>query len=197
MIEKCGHTKTKKMKIRKQYFGEVFRIKTDVCDFCEATLWDRTTQNEFSKWLNKLDHTKRDRFVIQFSLTKNTLQCLDRLIEDFPGSDRTKVLRALVMFFTDRVAPRKEWSDIVEEITKRDVYKRFLEGKREIVKVHFNPFALLDVLSWAKIADLKPRVFSESVALRIFSFYIEIDPVMHDFWENNIKPEISLILKAA
>lgn len=196
-MENCKHGKVTKKKITKDCLGEKFETRTPVCSDCGAELWDQVAQKAFSTWLAKLDRGKRDRFIIQFSLTENTLQCLDRLIGEFPGSDRAKVLRAMVMFFVERVAPRQEWSDLVEKIVDREVYQHLLKGAREIVKVHFSPFAMLDVQSWAKIAEAKPRELAEGAALRIFAFYIENDPTMHAFWEQNIKPELSLILKSA
>lgn len=196
-MNNCEHVKVTRKKIIKDYLGKKFEFSTPVCSDCSAELWDQEAQQAFSTWLAKLDRKNRDRFIIQFSFSENTLQCLDRLINEFPGSDRAKVLRALVMFFTERVVPRQEWSDLVEKSVDRAVYKKLLDGKREIVKVHFNPFAMLDIESWAKIAEVKAREFAESAALRIFAFYIENDPVMHQFWEENIRPELSLILKAA
>jgi hypothetical protein len=196
-MENCEHSKTTRKKITKECLGETFETRTSVCSDCGAELWDATAQKAFSAWLAKLDRGKRDRFIIQFSLTKNTLRCLDRMIGEFPGSDRAKVLRAMVMFFVERVAPRQEWSDLVEKIVERELYQGLLKGSREIVKVHFNPFAMLDIQSWAKIAEIKPRELAEGAAVRIFAFYIENDPVMRQFWEENIRPEISLILKAA
>jgi hypothetical protein len=44
---------------------------------------------------------------------------------------------------------------------------------------------------------MKPRKFAENAAVGIFAFYIENDPAMRKFWEENIRPELSLILKAA
>ncbi len=196
-MKTCEHLKTSKKKITKDCFEETFETRTEVCTHCGAELWDSDAQSAFSAWLEKLDRKKRDRFILQLSLTRNTLHCLDRLVGEFPGSDRAKLLRAMVMFFAERVVPRKEWTDLVEKITKREVYEDLLKGSREIVKVHFNPFAMLDLHSWAKIGDLKPRELAENAAVRIFAFYIENDPVMHRFWEENIRPEISLILKAA
>ena len=196
-MEKCSHEQVVQKKIKKNYLGEKFETKISVCTYCGAELWDQKTQKTFSIWLAQLNRTKRDRFIIQFSLTKNTLQCLDRLIDEFPGSDRAKILRAMVMFFTERVSPRQEWSDLIEQITERDVFKKLMSGTHETVKVHFNPFAMLDIESWANIIEVKPREFAESAAVRIFSFYIENDPVMRQFWEENIRPELSLILKAA
>ena len=193
----CEHENSSPKKISKDYFGEKFEVRAQVCSACGAELWDQTIQKKFSDWLSKLDRGNRDRFIIQFSLSKNTLQCLDRLIGEFPGSDRAKVLRAMVMFFVERVAPRQEWADLVEKIVDREVYQDLLKGGREFVKVHFTPFAMIDLDSWAKLAGMKPRELAESAAMRIFAFYIENDPVMHRFWEENIRPEISLILKAA
>ena len=196
-MNNCEHVQLIKKKITKDCLGKKFEVRTSVCSACGAEIWDLETQQAFSSWLAKLDRKNRDRFIIQFALTTSTLQCLDRLITEFPGSDRAKVLRAMVMFFTERVAPRQEWSDLIERITDREVYKKLITGKHETVKVHFTPFAMLDIESWAKIAEVKTREFAENATIRIFAFYIENDPVMHQFWEENIRPELSLILKAA
>ena len=105
-MKNCEHPKASKKKIIKEYFNEKFETKTAVCSNCGSELWDSSTQAEFSAWLEKLDQKKRDRFILQFSLTKNTLLCLDRLVGEFPGADRAKLLRAMVMLFVERIAPR-------------------------------------------------------------------------------------------
>jgi hypothetical protein len=168
-----------------------------VCTSCGAALWDDKLQRAYSDWLAKLDKKKRDRFILQLGLSKNALQCLERMILEFPGSDRAKLLRAMVLFFTERVAARPEWSEMIEKMTKREVFVYLGQGTREIVKVHFSPFAMLDVHSWAELSNTKPREFAEGAIARIFSFYIENDPALHQFWEDHIRPDISLILKAA
>lgn len=183
--------------VTKEYFGEEFRIQTDVCESCGATLWTEAVQAKLNEWLGKLDQSKRDRFTIQFYLSKAALQCLDRLTAVFPGSDRAKILRAMVMFYVERVAPKQEWANLVEAITAREVFSHLTNGEKSTVKVHFNPYALLDVQSLANLADMKTRELAEEAVLRIFAFYIENDPEMHDFWQTNILPDLSLILKSA
>ena len=84
----------------------------------------------------------------------------------------------MVLLFVDRVAPRQEWADLVEKIVDRDLYQDLLKGDCEIVKVHFSPFATIDIHAWPKLAELKPRELAESAVGRIFAFYIENDPVM-------------------
>lgn len=196
-MKTCEHAKFTRKKITKECLGKTFEAAGRVCSSCGAERWDTEAQRAFSDWLGKLDRNKRDRFVLQLSFTEDTIRCLDRMIDEFPGSDRAKVLRALVMFYLDRVAPRQEWADVVEGIVEREVYRKLTSGTREIVKVHFSPIAMLDIESWGRISELKPRELAENAASRILAFYIENDPVMHRFWEENIRPEISLILKAA
>ena len=157
-MKHCNHAKTSKKKITKEVFDEKFETRAMVCADCGTERWDSATQIAFSSWLEKLDQKKRDRFVLQFSLSKNTLHCLDRLVGEFPGADRAKLLRAMVMLFVERIAPRRDWADLVEKIAKRDVFEHLSIGTREIVKVHFNPFAMLDLHSWAKIANMKPQL---------------------------------------
>lgn len=198
-METCEHKKASKQSISRELFGKIFKGRGEVCDECGAILWDKNSQKEFYDWLSELDAaTSRDKFTMQFFLTNKASLCLDKMVKQFPSSDKTTILRALTVIYLTVVAPYPEFSAHVENITDGDVFKDLSQGERkQKYKVHLKPLVLLDLQSWAKIAGLAPSKFMEEAILRILSVYIENDPVMKEFWKLTILPRLELILKAA
>jgi hypothetical protein len=191
-METCEHKTASKQAISRELFGKTFKGRGEVCAECGSVLWDKKSQNEFYNWLLKLDvSSNRDKFTVQFFLTDKAALCLERIVKQFPGSDKTTMLRALTVIYLSAVAH-------VENITEGDVFKDLSRGvRKQKYKVYFKPLVLLDLQSWAKIAGIPSSKFMEEAILRILSVYIESDPVMKEFWRSTILPRLELILKAA
>ncbi len=198
-METCEHKKASKQAISRELFGKIFKGRGEVCTECGSILWDKRSQNEFYNWLLKLGvSSNRDKFTVQFFLTDKAALCLERIVKQFPGSDKTTMLRALTVIYLTAVAPFPEFSAHVENITAGDVFKDLSRGERkQKCKVYFKPLVLLDLHSWAKIAGIPSSKFMEEAILRILSVYIESDPIMKEFWRSTILPRLELILKAA
>lgn len=198
-METCDHKKTIRKTISRDLFGNTFKGRGETCIECGAILWDKNSQKAFYDWVSKLDEANsRDKFTVQFFLTNKATLCLDKMVKQFPGSDKTMILRALTVIYLTAVAPLPESAAHVENITDSDVFKDLSSGGREQkYKVYFKPLVLMDLQSWAKIADLPTSKFMEEAILRILSVYIENDPVLKEFWKSTILPRLELILKAA
>jgi hypothetical protein len=198
-METCEHKKASKQTVSRELFGKTFKGRGEVCTECGAVLWDKNSQKEFYNWLSKIDtNNSRDKFTVQFFLTDKASLCLDKMVKQFPGSDKTMMLRALTVIYLTAVAPFPGFSAHVENVTEGDVFKDLSRGERkQKCKVHFKPLVFLDLQSWAKIAGLPPSKFMEEAILRILSVYIENDPILKEFWRSTILPRLELILKAA
>lgn len=197
-METCNHKTVKAGMVTKEFLGELFKTKGLACSDCGAELWDDKIQRQFDAWLIRLHATKRDKFTVQFSLTDKASVCLKKLVEKFPGSTETMILRALTAIYLDRVATDPSNSTHIERITQGDVFQDLASGPRKNrCKVTFKPLAMLDLQSFARIVEVSPSKLIEEAILRVFSVYIEIDPVMKEFWESTFLPELKLILKAA
>ncbi|MBI4405049.1 MAG: hypothetical protein HY537_12875 [Deltaproteobacteria bacterium] len=198
-METCEHSKTSKKAISREFFGKTFKGRGEVCSECGAILWDKNSQNAFYDWVSKLDDPKaRDKFTVQFFLTNKATLCLDKIVKQFPGSDKTMILRALTVIYLTAVAPFPEFAAHVENIMDSEVFKDLSRGAREQrYKVHFKPLVLIDLQSWAKIAGLPPSKFMEEAILRLLSVYIENNPILKEFWKSTILLRLELILKAA
>jgi len=198
-METCEHAKTSKKAISRELFGKTFKGRGEICAECGAILWDKNSQKAFYDWVTKLDGANnRDKFTVQFFLTHKASLCLDKMVRQFPGSDKTMMLRALTVIYLTAVAPFPEFATHVENITDSDVFKDLSRGGRDQkYKVHFKPLVLMDLQSWAKISGLPSSKFMEEAILRILSVYIENDPVLKEFWRSTILPRLELILKAA
>jgi hypothetical protein len=198
-METCEHSKASKKAVSRELFGKTFKGRAEVCGECGAVLWGKESQKAFYAWVSKLEvANNRDKFTVQFFLTDKASLCLDKMVKQFPGSDKTMILRALTVIYLSAVAPFPEFSAHVENITESDVFKDLSSGGRnEKYKVHFKPLVLMDLQSWAKIAGVATSKFMEEAILRILSVYIENDPVLKEFWKTTILPRLELILSAA
>jgi hypothetical protein len=195
-MKNCDHLKSVPQMIQETHVGEVFRAKALVCQKCEAVLWNPDLQMKFNDWLTQMAKSKRDRFVLQGTISNRTMECVDRLIREYPGSDQTSLLRALAIVYVKVVLKDPSLNKLVESVTHRKVFKDLYGGEKSKFKIYFKPKTFLEIQSWAELADLTAPKFVEEAAIRVFSFYIETDPVMHRYWEETFGPELEKILAA-
>ena len=95
-MEICEHKKASKKMVSRELFGQAFKGRAEVCADCGAILWDKTSQKQFYTWLSKLDiASNRDKFTVQFFLTEKATLCLEKMVKQFPGSDKTMVLKSI------------------------------------------------------------------------------------------------------
>ena len=91
---------------------------------------------------------------------------------------------------------KPESSEMFEQVTEGKIYDSFSHGEKRIVKIQFSPSGMMDLYSWSKILQMKTTKIVEEAVYRITSLHIETDPKLKEFWETQILPQISLILKS-
>lgn len=197
MKQDCQHVNTREELVSKPFLDKVFTYTTDVCVDCGASLWTPATSAMFSQWLSKTDFS-RDRLIVQFFLNQRSLEILEHVVDMFPGSDRSSVVRALVSVYMLVVLKDREISDIVETVTSGKVFKDLNhDARNRRVGVQFNPMAMLDICDWANILDVTNAKFIEEVILRMLSIVVEKDERLKMIWEQTLRPSVELALKAA
>lgn len=192
----CQHNKTLKKTVRQDYFGLVFSTKMDVCRNCGAYLWTSESKQKFYVWLLEQKKNHRDIFVVQASLSDHSRKCLQEILNDYPGVPLATLIRAVTLVFLG-VMEKSESASLLEQITERKIYSSFHHGDRTMTKIQFGPLGMLDIVSWSKIFQLKPAKIVEEAVYRMTSLYVENEPRLKEFWETQILPQISLILKSA
>ncbi len=192
----CNHKSSSKKVVSHDYFGLTFNAKMDVCHDCGAHLWTNELRLKLNEWLVEKKRNHRDAFVVQANLSENSKKCLHEMIRIYPGITSATMMRAMTLVFLSSLE-RSEASMIFEQVAEREVYKSLHHGDKTVCKVQFGPSGMLDISSWSKILHMKSSKIVEEAVYRMTSLYIEKDPKLKAFWESQILPQISLILKAA
>lgn len=192
----CNHNNTSKKMVSQDYFGLTFSCKMEVCNDCDARLWTAESKQKLNDWLQDLKKSNRDAFVVQANLSEHSKKCLHEILTEYPGTHLTTLIRAMTLVFLNSME-RPEAADLLERSAEGEVYSSFHEGEKSITKVQFGPSGMLDISSWSKILQMKSAKIVEEAVYRITSLHVESDLKLKDFWENEILPQISLILKSA
>lgn len=191
----CNHTKASKKMVKIDYFGLSFSSKMDVCENCGAHLWTSESKEKLNTWLSEQKKTNRDNFIVQISLSDTAKKCLEEISKNYPGILSPALVRAMTLVFLHYLE-KPESSEMFEQVTEGQVYDSFSHGEKHIMKIQFSPSGLMDLYSWSKILQMKPTKLVEEAVYRITSLHIETDPKLKEFWETQILPQITLILKS-
>jgi hypothetical protein len=195
----CEHGNSKKGKAEKEFQGEIFEYKTNICRDCDASLWTNDTEVEYNHWLEGLQKNskKRHLFQVQFSLTENSIKCLEKLRDRFPGVDLSLLMRALTMVYLEIVGNSEEMTAKIESYVESEDYQTLLIGPKESKKIQFLPNGMREILSVCDLFTIKPSKVIEEAINRMILLSINKDKEMKNFWEGTILKSVEIILKAA
>ena len=191
----CSHKKTSKKMVKIDYFGLAFSAKMEVCEDCGAHLWTNESKEKLNDWLSQQKKTSRDSFIVQASLSDTAKKCLDEISKDYPGIQSSALIRAMTLVFL-YFMEKPETAEMFELVTDSEIYESFSHGAKHIVKVQFSPSGMMDIHSWSKILQMKAPKIVEEAVYRMTSLHVENDPKLKAFWDTQILPQISLILKS-
>lgn len=191
----CSHKKTSRKMVRIDYFGLEFAAKMEVCEDCGAHLWTSESKEKLNDWLSDQKKSNRDSFIVQASLSDTAKKCLEEISKNYPGIQASALIRAMTLVFLHYME-KPESSEMFEQVTEGKIYDSFSHGEKHIVKIQFSPSGMMDLYSWSKILQMKTTKIVEEAVYRITSLHIETDPKLKEFWETQILPQISLILKS-
>ncbi|RLA59892.1 MAG: hypothetical protein DRQ89_13530 [Epsilonproteobacteria bacterium] len=166
------------------------------CSDCGATLWNSDTDRKFNSWLEKLYKSDREKFQIQFGLSKNTISCIKKISEPFPGVGISALFKAIVAIYLE-LGPNTTFQKIINKVIEGEVYRSFRVRGKDRFKIQFKPMPLMEINSMAEFFDETPAQFVEEGILIILSIFVENDQKLKDFWEENIKNKLNALLKVA
>lgn len=192
----CNHNNIVNKKVSLDYFGLTFSANMDVCEDCGSHLWTQDSRTQLNDWLVEQKKSNRDHFVIQTHLSNHAKECMEEMIRSYPGVHISSLIRAMTLVFLHFMEEPKH-AELFEMASEGEVYASFLQGEKHITKVQFAASAMLDIHSWAKILHIKPAKVVEEAVYRLTSINVDQDPELKKFWETQILPQISLILKSA
>lgn len=195
----CIHSNLKRQEVAQQYFGLDFVITTDVCQDCGAVLRDEATERNFRNWLNQIAQSHRDKFTLQPFFSPNAVNCLENLLNNFPGAHISVLIRAMVSVYINNVLTDPERTQTVESIVDSEIFSSFVDDGTPMKRhsINFKPIALLDIVTWAEILEMAPAKFVQEATLRILALSYDSNPGLKSYWDQHIFPKLRMIINAA
>lgn len=192
----CPHTWTEKRVINSEYFKRQFVAEVDECRNCGAQVWTRETRHRFHQWMLELKHERRDVFQIQFYLTDSAREALKDLLKSYPGVKMSALIRAITSAYLNSMIRFQDFQSVSHQILELSSYRRIADGVRKKTCIQFSPIALLDVQAWGEILKLSPHKVVEDATYKCLALKIEPDTKLRSHWEQNLWPQIEVILRS-
>ena len=187
-----------KEKIEKEFLGHTFTYTTEVDENGNA-LWDDKIDREFSKWLHQLRDENRELFKVQYSISSNAYEVLNKLKERIGAYDDSLLVRAITITFINFIDTKSGRSILgkLKNYKNSGDFKVLQKGKNLKKSLYFSPVGMRDVEAYANLTDLKKSEVVKNALYSVLLISINEDKEMKGFWENEILKEIKTIVKAA
>jgi hypothetical protein len=189
---------TSTQKVEKEFLGHTFVYETLVNDDGQA-LWNKEIDKQFSKWLYDLKNQERELFRVQYSISSNAYELLNRIKELIGVYDDSLLVRAITITFINHLDTYKG----------RPIMKRLNDYKKssdiDVLKggtpmkmgLYFSPSGMRDIESYSKITGLKKSAAIQNALYSVLLLSINEDEEIKKYWEEVILGQLTTIAKAA
>lgn len=193
-MKNCEHIHTVESVINKEVLGHKFSGKTLVCQDCQAELWSNNLTAEYNNWLSSLNIKPR----VQFKMSQLADQCLEEVLNRFPGSNKAIFIRAMIMVYMLILKEGPKANEILNQIYDSHYFHTFIEDQNvKMFQTDVKPLLYFDIQSWGKSFDLKPNEFSAESFYLMMALCVSEDENLKEFWNQRILPQIETIIKTA
>ncbi len=188
-----------KTTVEKEFLGNQFKYSTEVDEATGKALWTKEIDMQFSRWLHELKNNDRELFKIQYSISSNAYEVINRLKDLIGLYDESLLVRAITITFINHVDTRK--GRVV--INKLSEYKKSSNldvlKQGDILKknLYFSPSGMRDIEAYSKLTGLKKSAVMQNALYSILLLSINEDAEIKKFWEEVILSQITVIAKAA
>ena len=194
--ERCPHAHTTSQTLKTPFFNKTFEAEASVCLDCGQTLWTTATQSHFQTWVADLKNQRRNSFQVQFYLPKGAHSGLEALLTRFPSVPKSALMRAVTSLYLSVRARRPEFDQISRELVELGSYRLVSSGPRRKTSLQFSPMALLELQAWTSRLNRPAYKIVEEAIYKILALSVEPSPKLHELWEDDLKPQLELILRS-
>lgn len=185
-------------KVQKEFLGEVFTYKTTV-DKNGKALWTKEIDSRFSQWLYDLKNEKRELFKVQYSISQNYFEILEKLKIRLGVYDESLLVRAITIIFIDFIDTRKGRLIFkkLNSYKESEDFKVLVEGDTLKRNLYFSPIGMREVEAYSSLTGLKKCNVVKNALYSVLLLSINEDKEIQECWETEILSKISTIVKAA
>lgn len=185
-------------KVEKEFLGHTFVYETLVNDQGQV-LWNKDVEKQYTKWLYELKSKDRELFRVQYPISENACEVLNRIKEQIGVYDDSLLVRAITITFINHIDTYKG----------RSIMKRFAEYKKskdiEVLRegevfyksLYFSPNGMRDVESYSRMTRLKKSQAVQNALYSVLLISINEDEEIKKYWEEVILGQLETIVKAA
>lgn len=184
--------------ITKEFLGNTFSYETEVNEEGQA-LWTEKIDSDFSKWIYGLRVQDRELFKVQYSLSQNAYDVVEKLKEKIGVYDDSLIVRAITITFIDFLDTRKGRPIM----NKLNSYKEsgdlevLLGGDTLKKSLYFSPLGMRSVDAYSSLTGLKKSKVIKNAIFSVLLLSINEDEEIKEFWETMILQQITTMAKAA
>jgi len=184
--------------VEREFLGQTFSYKTEV-DSDGKALWTKEIDHNFSKWIYQLRNQNRELFKVQYSLSSNSYEVLEKLKELIGVYDDSLLVRAITITFINFIDTR-EGRPILNQLAQ---YKEsgdlemLMDGERLKKSLYFSPVGMRDIEAYSNLTGFKRSKVIQNALYSVLLISINEDQEIKRFWEDLILEQITTIAKAA
>ena len=184
--------------VNKKFLGKTFSYTTEI-DSEGNALWTQKIDSEFSKWLHQLKVKNRELFKVQYSLSSNAYNVLEKLKKRIGVYDDSLIIRAITITFINFIDTRKGRAVIKKLNSYKDskYFDVLKEGKTLKKNLYFSPVGMRDIEAYSRLTGLKNGQIIRNALYSVLLISINEDEEIKKIWENEIIEKLTTIVKAA
>ncbi|GEM_PF-2113101 len=190
---------TSTQKVEREFLGHTFVYETLVDEETGQTLWNKEIDKQFSKWLYDLKNKDRELFRVQYSISSNAYDVLNRLKDLIGVYDDSLLVRAITITFIGHIDTYKGRSILkrLAEYKKSSALEVLKDGEPLKLSLYFSPSGMRDVESYSKLTKLKKSAAVQNALYSVLLISINEDEEIKKYWEEVILGQLTAIAKAA
>lgn len=186
-------------KVEREYLGHKFIYDTLVDEETGQTLWTNEIDTKFSKWLYDLKNQDRELFRVQYAISSNAYDVLNRLKDLLGVYDDSLVVRAITL----------AWINEIDTSKNKAVLERFKKYRKsqdaEVLKsgeslqksLYFNPSGMRDVIAYSNLTEMTKSQVVKNALYSVLIISINEDEELKKYWHDVLLRELTLMVKAA
>lgn len=184
--------------VDKQFLGETFSYET-IVDEDDKALWTNDIDMSFCKWLHELKISNRELFKVQYSLSSNAYEVLNKLKEVLGAYDDSLLVRAITITFINFIDTKKGFP--ITKKLKSYISSGDLEtlsfGENLKKSFYLSPAGMRDIEAYSNLTGLAKSKVVKNALYSVLLLSINEDKEIKKFWEQEILTQLTTIVKAA
>lgn len=194
----CNHEKVKKVSLKREFKGMLFKYKTDECLKCGSKAWSSQHQIAFMQWIDELPDNVKEKCTLQrFKLSDASWEVVGWLQKEFGASYASSIVKAAALVYVDYISMDHRLMDAIEA-DFREIERTYDidKTKNNSFSVRVSPAFYLRMQANAELSEMEVKQFIQEASERVLLALSKSEPFKEHLSEIKRRLE-QLVLMAA